>query len=74
MPQGKSNSKGGSSKSSSSTSSGGRSNNSYYQQYGGWPNFMHSYGLDTTSHSDAQEGRAILEGFKSVDRAQDSGE
>ncbi|KAF8980155.1 hypothetical protein BDQ17DRAFT_1380899 [Cyathus striatus] len=44
------------------------SNNSYYKPYGGWPNFMASYGLKPWDDDDVQEGHAIVDAFKEQDR------
>jgi len=77
MPQGKSNSEGqkssNTSSSSSSNSTGERSNNSYYKPFGGWPRWMHSHGLNPWNSDDVEEGKAILEGYKALDREKDSG-
>ncbi|KAF5363878.1 hypothetical protein D9756_000067 [Leucocoprinus leucothites] len=61
-----------SSKSNSNTNSGGgRSDDSYYKPYGGWPGFMHSHGLKPWDLDDVDEGKAILEGYKALDRKAD---
>ena len=45
-----------------------KSNNQYYQGFGGYNNFMHSYGLKPWDDDDVQEGKAIIEAFKEADR------
>ncbi|KAK0470331.1 uncharacterized protein EV420DRAFT_1634759 [Desarmillaria tabescens] len=45
-----------------------KSNNSYYASFGGYNNFMHSYGLKPWDMDDVEEGKAILEMFKEQDR------
>ncbi len=58
-----------SSSSSKTTSGGGRSNSSYQKDFGGYNNFMASYGLKPSSDSDVQEGKAILEAFREADKS-----
>lgn len=36
--------------------------------FGGFNNFMHSYGLKPWDHDDIQEGKAIIQGFRDQDR------
>ncbi|GJE99645.1 hypothetical protein PsYK624_159160 [Phanerochaete sordida] len=45
-----------------------KSDSHYYKDFGGFNNFMASYGLKTYSHSDVQEGKAIIEAFREQDR------
>jgi len=68
MPQGKSNSEG-----KSSNSTGERSNNSYYKPFGGWPRWMQSHGLNPWDFDDVEEGKAILKGYKALDKEKNSG-
>ena len=44
------------------------SNNSIYAPFGGWPGFMHSYGLKPWDLGDVEEGKSIVEGFKEIHR------
>jgi hypothetical protein len=46
------------------------STNSYYTSYGGWQNFMHSYGLKPWDLDDVEEGKRIVQAFKDADREQ----
>ncbi|KAH9899328.1 hypothetical protein C8Q73DRAFT_638018 [Cubamyces lactineus] len=45
-----------------------KSNNEYYKSFGGYNNFMRSYGLKPWDDDDVQEGKAIIEAFKEGDR------
>lgn len=45
-----------------------RSNNSIHQGFGGWNNFMHSYGLKPWNPDDVEEGKRIVEAFKEGDK------
>lgn len=45
-----------------------KSDYQYYKDFGGFNNFMHSYGLKPSDHDDIQEGKAIIEGFREQDR------
>ncbi|KAF8876823.1 hypothetical protein BD779DRAFT_1559227 [Infundibulicybe gibba] len=45
-----------------------KSNNYYYESFGGWTNFMHSYGLKPWNDDDVEEGKQIVEGFKRQDK------
>ncbi|KAK0214138.1 hypothetical protein IW262DRAFT_300413 [Armillaria fumosa] len=45
-----------------------KSNNSYYESFGGYNNFMHSYGLKPWDMDDVEEGKAIIQMFKEQDR------
>ncbi|KAK0193313.1 hypothetical protein F5146DRAFT_1133983 [Armillaria mellea] len=45
-----------------------KSNNSYYESFGGYNNFMHSYGLKPWDMDDVEEGKAILQMFKEQGR------
>ncbi|KAI0260211.1 hypothetical protein BC834DRAFT_901664 [Gloeopeniophorella convolvens] len=69
MPKQSSSSSGGRSSGKSSGGSTGTSNYQYTKSGGGWPNFMASYGLKQESYDDAQEGNAIMDGFRAVDAA-----
>jgi hypothetical protein len=40
------------------------SNNAIYQTWGGWPNFMHSYGLKPWDLDDVEEGHRIIDKLK----------
>jgi hypothetical protein len=44
------------------------SNNSIYRPFGGWPGFMHSYGLKPSDPDDVEEGKRIVEGLKAIDK------
>lgn len=55
-------------KSSSSSGYVPKSDYAYYKDFGGFNNFMHSYGLKPYDHNDIQEGKAIIEGFREQDR------
>lgn len=55
------------SSSSNPNSGGGRSNYSYYKDFGGYNNFMASYGLKPWDHGDVAEGRVILDAFGKAD-------
>jgi hypothetical protein len=44
------------------------SDNSIYSSFGGWPNFMRSYGLKTWDLDDVEEGKRIVEAFKANDK------
>ena len=44
------------------------STNSIYAPFGGWPGFMHSYGLKPSDLDDVEEGKRIVEGFKAIDK------
>lgn len=56
--------------SSKSNSGGGRStsNYSYMKDFGGYNNFMASYGLKPSKDADVQEGKAILDAFREADK------
>ena len=45
-----------------------KSDYQYYKDFGGFNNFMHSYGLKPWNDDDIQEGKAIIEGFRQQDR------
>lgn len=45
-----------------------KSNYAYYKDFGGFNNFMHSYGLKPWDHDDIQEGKAIIQAFREHDR------
>ncbi|KAI0327214.1 hypothetical protein GY45DRAFT_1327915 [Cubamyces sp. BRFM 1775] len=45
-----------------------KSDSHYYKSFGGFNNFMHSYGLKPWDYDDVQEGKAIIEGFRKRDR------
>jgi len=59
-------------KSKSSTGSAyiPQTDSSYYKSFGGWPRFMHSYGLKPWDDNDVEEGKRIIETFKEQDRLQ----
>ena len=54
---------------SSDDTSATKSDYHYQKSFGGWPNFMQSYGLKTWDYNDAQEGKAIIDGFRQLDAA-----
>ena len=45
-----------------------RSDYSIHQSYGGWNNFMHSHGLKPWNDDDVQEGKAIVQAMKEMDK------
>ncbi|KAF8980153.1 hypothetical protein BDQ17DRAFT_1371775 [Cyathus striatus] len=45
-----------------------RSNNSYYKTFHNYPGWMASHGLKHYNQDDVVEGKAILEGYKEMDR------
>jgi hypothetical protein len=45
-----------------------QSSNSIHQSFGGWNNFMHSYGLKPWDVDDVQEGERIVEAMKEIDK------
>ena len=45
-----------------------KSNADIYRPFGGWPGFMHSYGLKTWNTDDVEEGKQIVEAFKEQDK------
>ena len=47
-----------------------KSDYQYYKDFGGFNNFMHSYGLKPWDHDDIQEGKRIIEAFREQDRAE----
>ncbi|KAJ3570471.1 hypothetical protein NP233_g4383 [Leucocoprinus birnbaumii] len=53
-------------------SSGEQSNSSYYKDFGGYHEFMRSYGLKPWDDDDHEEGQAILEAFRRYDRENQS--
>ncbi|KAI0056561.1 hypothetical protein BV25DRAFT_1832097 [Artomyces pyxidatus] len=72
---GKNSSSSASKSSKSSSSSGGssstytpKSNYAYHQSFGGYNNFMASYGLKPWDDDDVQEGNAILDAFREGDK------
>jgi len=40
----------------------------YYKSFGGFNNFMHSYGLKPWDHDDIQEGKRIIQGMRDGDK------
>ena len=45
-----------------------KSDYEYYKGFGGYQNFMHSYGLKIHNMDDVEEGKAIIQGFREQDR------
>jgi hypothetical protein len=75
MPNKKSSKSSSTSNASSSSSATGsasapKSNYQYYKAYGGWPGFMHSFGLKTWDLDDVDEGKAIIRAFREDDAAE----
>ncbi|KIY68987.1 hypothetical protein CYLTODRAFT_453019 [Cylindrobasidium torrendii FP15055 ss-10] len=68
MSNNNNNTTGGTTQNSSNGEYKERSNNSYYNDFGGWQNFMHSYGLKPWDHNDVEEGKSILAAMKEQDR------
>lgn len=54
--------------SSSSSTYVEKSHNHYYSPFGGYMNFMHSYGLKHFNPDDVEEGKRIIQGFRDLDR------
>lgn len=57
----------------SNTNSGAyvpKSDYHYYKNFGGFHNFMHSYGLKPWNDDDVQEAKSIIEAFREHDRAE----
>ncbi|KXN81851.1 hypothetical protein AN958_03620 [Leucoagaricus sp. SymC.cos] len=52
------------------TNNNSRSDYSYYKDFGGYYNFMHSYGLKPYDDNDVQEGKAIIEAFREHDSSE----
>lgn len=44
------------------------SNADVYRPFGGWPGFMHSYGLKPSNLDDVEEGKQIVEQMKENDK------
>ncbi|KAF8876851.1 hypothetical protein BD779DRAFT_1559386 [Infundibulicybe gibba] len=47
-----------------------KSNEYYYESFGGWTNFMHSYGLKPWNESDVEQGKQIVEDFKRQEKSE----
>jgi len=45
-----------------------KSDYQYYKAWGGFNNFMRSYGLKPWDHDDIQEGKRIIQGMRDGDR------
>ncbi|EKM61260.1 uncharacterized protein PHACADRAFT_190408 [Phanerochaete carnosa HHB-10118-sp] len=68
MPKSKSKSESKSKKDSGSEAPARKSDYQYQKDFGGFNNFMHSYGLKTWDHDDIREGKAIIEAFREQDQ------